>query len=152
MSIALRQLAVRNKTTLPWLLPALACMLASAYCFFLWMSAVGRISGWIGLPQYAPQIPRLESQAGLWSALVIALPFVAALLLSFGKRASDRQPRADAPISLTYPADPPLDKSLAPILQYLAHFAASVLGTLGFVVVLFLLGLLLHKIGGAGGR
>jgi hypothetical protein len=60
-------------------------MFASAYCFFGWMGAVGCISGWIGRPQYASQIPRLESEASLWSALAIALPFAAALLLSFGK-------------------------------------------------------------------
>lgn len=147
MSIALTQFSFRNKTRLPWLLLALACMLASAYCFFGWMSAVGRVSGWIGLPQYEPQIPRLESQARLWSALAIALPFVAALLLSFGKRASDRRPRPDAPTSLTYRAESPTEEKLAPIRGYLGHFAASVLGTLGFVVVLFLLGLLLHKLG-----
>lgn len=137
MSIALTQFAFRSKTSLAWLLPALACMLASAYCLFGWMSAVGRISGWIGLPQYVPQIARLESQARLWSALAIVLPFVAALLLGFGKRASGQHARADSPA----------EKRLAPILRYLGHFAASVLGTLGFVVVLFLLGLLLHKLG-----
>jgi hypothetical protein len=147
MSKALTQFALRNKTSLPWLLLALACMLASAYCFFGWMSAVGRISGWIGLPRYVAQIPRLESQARLWSTLAIALPFVAALLLSFGKRASDQRPRADAPTSLTYRAESPADKRLGPMLRYLGHLAASVLGTLGFVVVLFLVGLLLHKLG-----
>jgi hypothetical protein len=46
MSIALTQFAFRNKKSLTWLLPALASMLGSAYCFFDWMSAVGRISGW----------------------------------------------------------------------------------------------------------
>src|SRR5271168_3281968 len=102
MSIALTQFAFRNKRSLSWLLPALACMLASSYSFFGWMSAVGRISGWIGLPQYAPQIPRLESQARLWSALAIALPFIAALVLTFGKTASDKQPRGNAPTSLTF--------------------------------------------------
>ena len=70
-------------------------MLSSAYCFFGWMSAVGRISGWIGLPQHEAQIPRLETEATLWSTLAIALPFVGALLLTFGKTASDKQPRAD---------------------------------------------------------
>lgn len=147
MSIALTQFAFRNKTSLPWLLPALACMLASAYCFFGWMNAVGRISGWIGLPQYAPQIPRLESQARLWSALAIALPFVAALLLSFGKRASDQQPPADSPTSLSYRAESVTEKRFAPMVQYLGQLVISLLGTLGFVMGFFLLGLLLHKLG-----
>lgn len=147
MSIGVTQFAFRNKRSLPWVLLALASMLSSAYCFFGWMSAVGRISGWTGLPQYEPQIPRLESQAKLWSALAIALPFVAALLLTFGKTASDKQPRADAPTSLTYRAESATEKRLAPILRYLGHLVVSLLGTLGFVVVLFLLGLLLHKLG-----
>jgi hypothetical protein len=122
-------------------------MLASAYSFFGWMSAVGRISGWIGLPQYAPQIPRLEFQARLWSALAIALPFIAALVLTFGKTASDKQPRGNAPTSLTFRAESATEKRLAPVLGYLGHLAVSLLGTLCFVVVLFLLGLLLHKLG-----
>jgi hypothetical protein len=147
MSIALTQFAFRKKTSLPWLLLALACMLASAYCFFGWMSAAGRISGWIGLPQYASQIPRLESQARLWSAMAIALPFVAALLLSIGKRAAGVQRGTDSAASLSYPAQPATEKWLAPILQYLGQLVISLIGTLGFVVGLFLLGLFLHKLG-----
>ena len=147
MSMALTQYAFRNKTSLHWLLLALACMLASAYCLFGWMSAVGRLSGWIGLPPYAPQVPRLESQARFWSALAIALPFVAELALTFGKTASAKQPRCDAPTSLTYRGESATEKKLAHVLRYLGHFAVSLLGTLGFVGVLFLLGLLLHKLG-----
>jgi hypothetical protein len=147
MSIGVTQFAFRNKRALPWVLFALASMLSSAYCFFGWMSVVGRTSGWIGLPQYEPQIPRLEIQAKLWSALAIALPFVAALLLTFGKTASDKQPRPDAPTSLTYRAGSATEKRLAPILRYLGHLVVSFLGTLGFVVLLFLLGLLLHNLG-----
>jgi hypothetical protein len=105
MSIHVTQFAFRNKRSLPRVLFALASMLSSAYCFFGWMSAVGRISGWIGLPQYEPQIPRLETQARLWSALAIALPFIAALVLTLDKTASDKQPRGDAPTSITYRAE-----------------------------------------------
>ena len=151
MSIGVTQLAFRNKRSLPRVLLALAFMLSSAYCFFGWMSAAGRISGWIGLPQYEPQIPRLETQARLWSALAIALPFVAALVLTFGKTASDKQPRGDAPTSLTYRGESPAEKKLAPVLRYLGYLAVSLLGTLGFVGVLFLLGLLLHKYGVGSG-
>lgn len=122
-------------------------MLSFAYCFFGWMSAVGRISGWIGLPQHEAQIPRLETEATLWSTLAIALPFVGALLLTFGKTASDKQPRADASSSLTYRAESATEKRLAPILRYLGRLVVCLLGTVGFVLVLFLLGLLLHKLG-----
>lgn len=52
MSIGVMQFGFRGKRSLLWVLLALALMLSSAYCFFGWMSAVGRISGWIGLPKY----------------------------------------------------------------------------------------------------
>ncbi len=139
--------AFRDKKRLPWLFLALASMLSSAYCFFGWMGAVGRISGWIGLPEYEPRIPRLEIQANVWSALAIALPFVAALLLSVGKRAAGVQRGTDSPASLSYPAQPATEKWLAPIVQYLGQLLISLIGTLGFVVGLFLLGLFLHKLG-----
>src|SRR5205814_5110734 len=105
MSIALTQFGFRDKKNLPWLLLAVASMFASAYCFFGWMSAAGRISGWRGLPQYEPQIPRLEIQARIWSTAAITLPFAAALLLSLGKRPSDQQLRGDPPTSLKYRAE-----------------------------------------------
>jgi len=37
---------------LPWLTLAIALMFASAICGLLYMDAVGKISAWIGLPQY----------------------------------------------------------------------------------------------------
>jgi len=147
MSIALTQFGFRNKRSLPWLLLALVCMLASAYCFFGWMGAVGRISGWIGLPQYEPQIPRLETQARVWLALAFTLPFVAALVLSFGKRAAEEQSVPASPTSLTYRPESATEKRLAPIFQYLGQLVIAFLGTLCFVVGLFLLELLLHKHG-----
>jgi hypothetical protein len=146
MPTALTQFSSRNNRSTPRLLLALAFMFASAYCFFAWMGAVSRISGWIGLPQHASQIPRLESETSLWSALAIALPLAAALLLSFGKATSDQRPsRNGSATSLTYQAQSPPEKILAPLLRYLGYLIISLIGTLGFVVVLFLFGLLLHK-------
>lgn len=151
MSVGLTQLAFRNKRSLLWVILALASTLSSAYCFFGWMSVVGRISGWIGLPQYEPQIPRLETQARLWSALAIALPFVAALLLTFGQTGPDKQPSAGAPTSVTCRAESATEKKLAPVLRYLGYLVISLLGTLGFMFVLLLLGLLFHKLGVSSG-
>ena len=142
------EFAFHDRRRLPWLLLALASMLSSAYCFFGWMGAVGRISGWIGLPQYQPQIPRLEIQAEVWSGLAIALPFVAALLLGLGRRPSGEQPRhPDSATSLTYRPKSVTERRFAPPVQYLGQLVISFLGTLGFGMVLFLLGLLLHKLG-----
>jgi hypothetical protein len=126
---------------------SIAAMLVSAYSVFGWMSAVGRISGWRGLPQYEPQIPGLENWATIWATLAIALPFIAALLLSFGRRASSVQPPLDSPTSLMYPTESVAEKWFTPIVRYLGQLAISLLGTFGFVVGLFLLALLLHKLG-----
>ena len=79
--------------------------------------------------------------------LLFALPFVAALMLSLAKRAVGMQRGRDSAASLSYPAQPATGKWLAPVVLYLGHLAVSILGTFGFVVVLFLLGLLLHKLG-----
>ena len=75
-----------DKKRLPWLLGALGLMFMSAWCGLLWIDVVGRMSGWIGLPEYEGQIPRLHSFGTLWSILATTLPFLAALLLGIGER------------------------------------------------------------------
>lgn len=116
-----------NKKRLAWFSLALAAMLASAYCLFGWMSAVGRISGWKGLPKYEAEVPRLEIDAKIWLALTIALPFVAALLLDYGMRARNDREKPFAS-------------------RYVENFGISLMGTVGFILVLFLFGLLLHRL------
>ena len=130
-----------------WLSLSSAAMLVSACSIFGWMSAVGRISGWRGLPQYEPRIPGLENWATIWATLAIALQFIAALLLSFGRRASSGQPPLDSPTPLTYPTESLAEKWFMPIVRYLGQLAVSLLGTFGFAIGLFLLALLLHKLG-----
>ena len=71
-----------NKGRWAWLLLSTAAMFVSAYSVFGWMGAVGRISGWVGLPQYEAQIPRLRAQA----ELAVALPFLAAWFLGLGRK------------------------------------------------------------------
>jgi hypothetical protein len=70
-----------------WLaiLTALVMMFGSACFAGLWMNAVGRVSGWMGLPQYESQIPKLRSYGTLWESLTIALLFIAAFFLGLGK-------------------------------------------------------------------
>jgi hypothetical protein len=136
-----------SKRRIPWLLLSAALMFVSAYSVFGWMGAVGRIGGWTGLPQYQAEIPRLRNQAKVWSALAIALPFVAALLLGFGTRPSGVSTRSGSSTSLSYQAESRTEKWATPIFQYLRRLLISVLGTLGFVLCLFLIGLLLFKFG-----
>src|SRR5438128_11991408 len=92
-----------SKKRVPWLLLSIASMFVSAYSVFGWMGAVGRIGGWTGLSQYEAEIPRLQKEAGLWLALVIALPFLAALLLGFGKTPAAVSAGGGSTASLTYP-------------------------------------------------
>ena len=135
------------KSRSPWLFLAVALMLASAYCFLVWIGSVASISGWIGLPEYESRIPRLQIQAKVWSGLVIALPFVAAFILGLGRRSMGALPQTDLATSLTYRGESSTEKWLTPIVQYLGRLVVSVLGTLGFVVGIFLVGFLLHKLG-----
>jgi hypothetical protein len=146
MSINAKNFDLRDTRRFVWVVLALASMLSSAYCFFGWMSVVGRASGWTGLPQYAPQIPQLETQASVWAALAIALPFMAALLLTVSKRTPEGLPRGHAPTAITYRNESATEIRLAPGLRYLGQLAVSLLGTIGFVLVLFLLGFLLQKL------
>src|SRR6266446_4744205 len=78
-----------DRNRLPWLILAIALMFGSAIFGLLYMDAVGKISGWIGVPgpEYDGQVPRLQWYAGLWSSLALIFPFLAALLLGLGKGA-----------------------------------------------------------------
>lgn len=135
-----------KKKRIAWLLLAFACMLSSAYCLFGWMGAVGRISGWIGLPEYESRVPQLEIRAKVWFALATGFPFVAALLLGFARRRGEHS-RSDSPAWLTYPAESAREKWLTPTIWYFEQLLISVLGTFGCFLGLFLLGFLLYKLG-----
>jgi hypothetical protein len=120
-------------------------MFVSAYSVFGWMGAVGRISGWIGLPQYEAEIPKLRTEGELWWWLAMALPLVAALLLGLGKDETSPKIEHAGPTVVTYPAEPKAEEWTAPIVRYFARLVISVLGTLGFALCLFLVGFLFHK-------
>jgi len=121
------------KRRIPWLLGALALMFGSAYSILRLFGIAGAISGWVGLPQYAAQIPKLEADASWWKMLAAALPFLAALLLGFGrdKVASSTESRG----------------RFGTIVSYLLRLVVSGVGTLGFVVLLLLVLFVLYKVG-----
>src|SRR5216683_5426240 len=89
------------KRRIPWLLGSLALMFGSAYSILRLFGIAGAVSGWIGLPQYAAQIPMLEAQARWWEALAVTMPFLAALLLGFGRDEVDRRLDRAEPIGQT---------------------------------------------------
>ncbi len=130
-----------NKGRWAWLLLSTAAMFVSAYSVFGWMGAVGRISGWVGLPQYEAQIPRLRAQA----ELAVALPFLAAWFLGLGRKDQFNQREISGILPVTYPRDS--QPWFSSIFEYGVRLGLSIVGTLGFALCLFLLGMLLYKLG-----
>jgi hypothetical protein len=113
------------------------------------MDAVGKISGWIGVPGpgYEVQIPRLQRYAGLWSGLALIFPFLAALLLGLGKGAGPSHAETSRASVITGPEVLHEWTAVTAILMYLLRVAISALVSLAFVVVFILVVVLLEKLG-----
>jgi len=136
-----------DRNRLPWLILAIALMFGSAICGLLYMNAVGKISAWIGLPEYEAYIPRLQWYAGLWSGLAVIFPFLAALLLGLGKGAGPLQAKTNPTSVITSP-DVSHEWTVATaVLTYLLRVAISALASLAFIVVFVLVVVLLQKLG-----
>jgi len=136
-----------SKRRSPWLLVALALMFIAAYSIARLFAAIASVSTLTRVPEYAREIPRIQAAAAGWEELAIVLPFLAALVLGFGKTSSADSTGSERAASLTYPAESQAEKWTAPIVRYFTRLVISVIGTLGFVFCLFLLGLLFFKLG-----
>ena len=138
-----------DRNRLPWLLLAVVLMLASAICGFLYMDAVGKISGWIGVPgpEYEGQVPRLRWYAGLWSGLALIFPFLAAMLLGLGKGAGPSHAETSRSSVITCPEVSHEWTTVTPILAYLLRVAISALASLAFMVLYIFVVVLLEKLG-----
>jgi len=114
------------------------------------MDAVGKISGWIGVPglEYEGQVPRLQWYAGLWSGLALVFPFLAALLLGLGKRAGPSHAETSHASVITGPEVSHEWTAVNAILTYLLRVAISALASLAFMVMFILVVVLLEKLGG----
>ena len=102
-------------------LTAIAMMFGAACFAGLWMNAIGKVSGWIGLPQYEGQIPKLQWYGTLWQSFTIALLFIAAFVLGLGKRVPPDEVR-------------PAWSTLA--FNYLVRLGLCIGGALAFVFLL----------------
>jgi len=111
------------------------------------MGAVGKISAWIGLPEYEVYVPRLQWYAALWSGLAVIFPFLAALLLGLGKGAGPRQPKTNPTSVITCPEVSHEWTVATAVLTYLLRVAISALASLAFIVVFILVVVLLQKLG-----
>jgi hypothetical protein len=138
-----------DRNRLPWLLMAVVLMFASAICGLLYMDAVGKISGWIGVPgpEYEGQVPRLQWYAGLWSGLALIFPFLAALLLGLGKGAGPSHAETSRTRVITGPEVSHEWTAVTATLTYLLRVAISALASLAFMVVFILVVVLLEKLG-----
>jgi hypothetical protein len=132
---------------LPWLILAIAMMLASAICGLLYMDAVGKISGWIGLPQYEGYVPRLQWYAGLWSGLAVLFPFLAALLLGLIKDTGARQSQIDRSTVFTETVVSQEWTLATAALKYLLRVAISAFASVALMAVFILAVLMLEKLG-----
>ncbi len=138
-----------DRNRLPWLILAIALMFGSAIFGLLYMDAVGKISGWIGVPgpEYDGQVPRLQWYAGLWSSLALIFPFLAALLLGLGKGAGPSHAETSRASVITGPEVSHEWTAVTAILTYLFRVAISALVSLAFMVVFILVVVLLEKLG-----
>jgi hypothetical protein len=127
-----------DRRRLPWLILAFGLTLASALCGLLYISNVGTVSGWIGLPGYEVYVPRLQRSAGLWSGLAVILPFAAALLLGLGKGGGTSQAETSRTNVITNPELSHEWTAATAVVTYLLRVAISALASLAFMVAYFL--------------
>jgi hypothetical protein len=121
---------------LRWLLLALALMFTSAVFGLLYIDAVGRISGWMGLPEYETYIPRLQSHARINLTLALIFPFLAAGFLGLSKRAETRHVKTTPSRAIILPEVSHEWSAGTTVLTYLIWLAISMIGSLAFMVVI----------------
>lgn len=137
-----------SKKRIPWLLGALALMFFSAYSIFNFYAIGFNVGARRGIPKFATQIPKLEAEGLWWGRLGLALPFLAAFLLGFGRDEADKDFSRAEPtgrMAITYSAAS--HEWLDPIASYLFRLAISGLGTLGFAVLILLVLFVVFKLG-----
>jgi|SRR5215471_18184650 len=113
-----------------WFLISAVFMLASADAVGRWLGIIGTISGWIGLPQHEAEIPRLRVQAEILETLALTSTFLAAVFFWTGRQKPFNR---DDPAGFVFECG--------------VCIAASILGTLVFLLCLLVLVMLLHKLG-----
>jgi hypothetical protein len=118
---------------------AVASMFLAAYAACSWIGTASTISGWIALEKHQIDIPGLRFRAKIWFSIAVVMPFTSALLLGLGRRKRIRSSGAARPEPETIS-----HVSTTRIVAYGIRLAISVLGALGFVVLLFSLGWIIY--------
>jgi hypothetical protein len=107
-------------------------LLGSAYSCLLWMDAIGNVSGWTELPQYAGRIPGLQRNGTLCFGLMVALTALAAFVL--GQRKTAPQNRLES-----------FDDLVVLVLNYAGRLLICALVVIALVVLLHIVALLGNK-------
>ena len=129
------------KARIPWVVLSVGLIFASAYFAGNCIAAIGPISGWTGLPQYAAELQRIELQVWWWEKLALLLPFLAALTIGLGPKRPASSPEAQMR------ADMPQRgwSDLCPA-RYLVRLAVSIAGTLGILLAIGLIDILCYEL------
>src|SRR5260370_23198608 len=111
------------------------------------MDEVGKIRGWIGLPEYEVYIPSFQRRATLWSGLAVTFPLLAALLHGLGKGAGQSQAETSRASVISDPEVSHEWTAVTAVLRYLLRVAISALASLTLAVVFILAVSLFEKLG-----
>jgi hypothetical protein len=136
-----------SRNRLSWLILAIALMVTSAICNLLYMDTVGKISGWFGLPGYENYVPNLQGRAMLWSSLAVMFPFLAALLLGFGRATGPSNAGASIRGVISSSEVSRGRTAVTAVFAYLFRVAISALASLAFTVVFIVIVALLERLG-----
>lgn len=120
---------------------AVVAMFAAAYSASIWLGTSATISGWAGIEKHQSEIASLKVRAAGWLVLAISLQFVSALLLGV------RKDKGGEVASPTHQRRISLAVVLACLRGYGRRVLISLLGTLGFAVLLFSIGWIMFVFG-----
>jgi hypothetical protein len=135
-----------NKKRALWALGSLALMFGAAYSFVRYLVIGSTVGDWIGLPQYAAQIPRLEREGAWFAVLAVVLPFIAAPLLGFVTAPQVESVMTEVRGPISYPVESRSERWSTLSIRYLLCLGASFFGSLVLVWILFLVSFLLFKL------
>lgn len=128
-----------------WLLAALLSF-GSAYSILRFFELARVVGDWLGLPQYATQIPILQREGTWYEAFSVVLPLIATVVLVFATA-----PRSDAAMGevkgiISYPTETVSELWSTAAIRYVLCLGISIVATVIFFWLLILIGLVLIKL------
>ena len=119
---------------------SLALMATSAASALIWITTVGRISAWTGVPEYAEKLSELRYFVPWLGSLAVGLPFIAAFILGLVPEHSTTSSNVQRPAFFS-----DLKKWKWVRGSYLFRLTICLLGSVGFFFVLVFLSMLTDR-------